>query len=92
MGTPPGAVAQLGERLGRIEEVEGSIPFRSIHPRSRVTGGRRVAGAGFRVMPATLDPCAHFPHPRNARTRPDRAGRTLHGCPTTPSRCGRPRP
>ena len=23
----PGDVAQLGERLGRIEEVEGSIPF-----------------------------------------------------------------
>ena len=25
--TCPGDVAQLGERLGRIEEVEGSIPF-----------------------------------------------------------------
>ena len=27
MFTCPGDVAQLGERLGRIEEVEGSIPF-----------------------------------------------------------------
>ncbi len=27
INTCPGDVAQLGERLGRIEEVEGSIPF-----------------------------------------------------------------
>ena len=29
-GTPPGAVAQLGERSVRNAEVEGSIPFRSM--------------------------------------------------------------
>ena len=31
-GTPPGAVAQLGERSVRNAEVEGSIPFRSTRP------------------------------------------------------------
>ena len=30
-----GAVAQLGERLGRIEEVAGSIPVRSIDKASQ---------------------------------------------------------
>ena len=43
-----GAVAQLGERLGRIEEVVGSIPIGSIDP-ARPLPPTREGGVRFRA-------------------------------------------
>ena len=46
-----GAVAQLGERFGRIEEVEGSIPYRSIPAGQTGSEPRRGAPVGAWGVP-----------------------------------------
>ena len=54
---PCGAVAQLGERLNGIQEVEGSTPFGSTLPLRRLTAGRHVAPKP--VAPSSLDDMSH---------------------------------
>ena len=69
-----GAVAQLGERLGRIEEVEGSIPFRSMSPAT--TPSIRPGSQHIRALRSV--------HPQwRARREPPAGKRYTSSMPTT---------
>jgi hypothetical protein len=48
LSTPPGAVAQLGERLDRTQEVRGSSPLSSMFEPSAI---RRQLSVGGRAEP-----------------------------------------